>query len=324
MDPVVLRVLTCPRNHIPYLAHQKGIFLEGFFLMFMGCSSCLDIEASCMHAMVLVIVRLRGFFMSGETRHNCVMASAPNPDFGWVRVQVLRFNSTYVDASSITQFRSNKNLTFDGNETNVICEPCTKDELVCWGQQRVGSPEYTYMYETLFSKLRVKLPFSPFECHVLRSLNVAPTQLHPNSWGFVRCFEILCRSLGMKASVGRFFYFFEAKLGKEVGWLSLNSTPRRGIMTALMGSYKDFKDKFFRVRAAEHFPELFLGPNGARKFPLYWTLDPVPICGADRKLMSSEEQADVDVLERFSPLSCTKLLQLEHNTEGLQEYLGNC
>jgi len=40
-----------------------------------------------------------------------------------------------------------------------------------------------YMYACMFTELHVRLPLDEFTMGVLRLLNVAPTQLHPNSWG---------------------------------------------------------------------------------------------------------------------------------------------
>ncbi|RDX88647.1 hypothetical protein CR513_29739, partial [Mucuna pruriens] len=60
----------------------------------------------------------------------------------------------------------------------------------------LGCTSYTYLYDTLLLKLGAWLPFTDFQCLVLRTLNVAPTQLHPNSWAFVWDFEILCEGLG--------------------------------------------------------------------------------------------------------------------------------
>jgi len=42
-------------------------------------------------------------------------------------------------------------------------------------------------------------------------LNVAPAQLHPNSWAFIRAFTLLMGYLGLTPSVDVFLRFFEAK-----------------------------------------------------------------------------------------------------------------
>jgi len=53
-------------------------------------------------------------------------------------------------------------------------------ESVCMGRPGIDPPSF-YMYSCLFSDLHVSLPFDKFTMGVLRALNVAPTQIHPNT-----------------------------------------------------------------------------------------------------------------------------------------------
>jgi len=55
-------------------------------------------------------------------------------------------------------------------------------ECVCHGREG-ATADFFYMYSCMFVKLHVRLLFDNFTIGVLRLLNVAPTQLHPNSWG---------------------------------------------------------------------------------------------------------------------------------------------
>ncbi|RDX70749.1 hypothetical protein CR513_49988, partial [Mucuna pruriens] len=64
------------------------------------------------------------------------------------------------------------------------------------GSPHLSCASYKYLYDTLPMKLGVQLPFIDFQYSILWILNVAPTQLHPNSWVFVQAFEILCEGLG--------------------------------------------------------------------------------------------------------------------------------
>ncbi|RDX96311.1 hypothetical protein CR513_21027, partial [Mucuna pruriens] len=83
----------------------------------------------------------------------------------------------------------------------VSMGPCCHEEPVSTISATGGRP-FFYLYGTLHLKLGVKLPFTHFEQVVLRVLNVAPTQLHPNNWAFVRAFELLCEDLGQAPSLG--------------------------------------------------------------------------------------------------------------------------
>ena len=40
-----------------------------------------------------------------------------------------------------------------------------------------------------------KVALFEFKCEVLNAMNVVPSQLHSNTWGFMHAFEILCKYL---------------------------------------------------------------------------------------------------------------------------------
>ena len=93
---------------------------------------------------------------------------------------------------------------------------------------------------------------------------MAPAQLHPNSWAFVRVFAILCNHFGHTPSVDVFLYFFEAKSPGKKLWVSFNGVAGRVLLTLFQQSYKGFKGKFFRVCCTDYDRTLLDG------FPLYW------------------------------------------------------
>ncbi|RDY01986.1 hypothetical protein CR513_14616, partial [Mucuna pruriens] len=155
----------------------------------------------------------------------------------------------------------------------VSVSPCRHGEAVSTTSLAEGKP-YFYLYDTLHSKLGVKLPFTHFERAILQALNVAPTQLHPNSWAFVRAFELLCEDLGKAPMLGVFFWFFTVKKTDKVGWTSLNSRPKRKLFKPFLESYKSFKTRFFKVAPSDSGPNLLLGRAGRLFFPLSWTHQP--------------------------------------------------
>jgi len=48
-----------------------------------------------------------------------------------------------------------------------------------------ATEKFFYMYMCHFSQLHVRLPLDDFAMVVLCALDVAPTQLHPNSWAYM-------------------------------------------------------------------------------------------------------------------------------------------
>ncbi|RDY06836.1 hypothetical protein CR513_09107, partial [Mucuna pruriens] len=162
--------------------------------------------------------------------------------FSWVDSEVVKISSVLIHSSSLLGM------------TNVICQrrpwsvkvsPCSGGESVNRRPTDREGP-FFYLYETLPLKLGVKLPFTHFERSVLRALNVAPTQLHPNGWAFVRVFELLCEDMGRVPSLGVFFWFFSVR-----------------------------RNHFFRVAPGDARLNLLMDNSKEPFFPLYWTQQPV-------------------------------------------------
>ena len=105
---------------------------------------------------------------------------------------------------------------------------------------------FFFLHATVFKRLKLRLPFTGFECTLFTEVNVAPSQLHPNSWAFIRAFSIMCDYFGCTPSVDAFLYFFEAK---SPG-ISFNGVAGRVLLSLFQQSYKGFKGEFFKVRCS--------------------------------------------------------------------------
>ncbi|RDX82531.1 hypothetical protein CR513_36661, partial [Mucuna pruriens] len=200
-----------------------------------------------------------------------------NGAYSWVDLEVLRVSSILMKSGSLLGMAS------------AICQPRTWIVTVtaCRSREAVymnsaeGSRPFFYLYDTLHSKLGIKLPFTHFEWSVLRALNVAPTQLHPNSWAFVRAFELLCEDLGKAPTLGT----------DRVGWTSLSNRPKRKLLRPFLESYKAFKDRFFRVAPSDPNSRLLTDRDGRQCFPLQWTRQPAVSIFVDVKRLENWERA---------------------------------
>ena len=103
------------------------------------------------------------------------------------------------------------------------------------------------MYSCLFADLHVSLPFDAFTAGVLKELNVAPTQLHPNSWVSMQAFRIVCRTFGVRPLPSCFLHFYASHPAKVASWHSLVSGAGSVLFKPFTASYKNFKEKFFKV-----------------------------------------------------------------------------
>lgn len=258
-----------------------------------------------------------------ETHSAPPVALAPSPvafdAYDWVQADVLLYESEFTSRDSVERF--NALLSRSGKEKYAVAAPCHRGEIVCYRPPPNNNDRFTFVYETMLTKIRVCFPLSNFECDVLQYLNIAPTQLHPNGWGFLRAFSILMKGLDSVPSIGWFFYYFQAKANTKVGWTSLNKQPRRGILLALTQSYKDFKPKFFRVRAGSRCPHLLVDQEGKEKFPLYWTKGPLAKLKYDSRWLTEDEKKDIAKLEGAKTMKCSNLLGLEDDEEALFVYL---
>jgi len=77
------------------------------------------------------------------------------------------------------------------------------------------------MYSALISDLHVCLPFDDFTIGVLRVLNVAPNQLHPNSLASLQAFRLICRVFHLKPTSQVFLQYYYTRPRELVSWLSL-------------------------------------------------------------------------------------------------------
>nr|KYP47393.1 hypothetical protein KK1_031007 [Cajanus cajan] len=192
-----------------------------------------------------------------------------------------------------------------------------------------SDPPHFYVYQCHFRDLSICLPFTQFECDFLNFVNSAPCQLHPNSWGFLRAFQVLCSTLGVGLSLPIFLHFYQLKLGVlPYGWASLSDSKAGGLFSLYSQSYKNFKQEFFRValQGVDPLQDEVFHFGGLPKFPFYWRPAPARFHGAANLQLSASNTAAIANLEALPrPLDCKLVLSLANSAykeRGLEsEYL---
>jgi len=162
----------------------------------------------------------------------------------------------------------------------------------------------------------MRLPFTGFERELLTKINVAPAQLHPNSWAFVKAFGILCGYFGQTPSVDIFLHFFEVKKQGKSLWVSFSSIVGRIVLTLFQQSYKGWRGKFFRVCCSDYDLTALDG------FPLYWvekvkftkpkSLDELP----------STDREACQILASARAFDTSILINREYDAEALARYIS--
>ncbi|MED6188128.1 hypothetical protein PIB30_083085 [Stylosanthes scabra] len=112
----------------------------------------------------------------------------------------------------------------------------------------------------MFTEFGVRVPFSDFQQRLLNWDFVAPSQLHPNAWSAIRCFELVTEYLELPQDPEVFLYLFtffspntEGKTKK--GYMSIRPGKHRKIFGLYEDSFHDFKGHFFKIfPVGEHRP----------------------------------------------------------------------
>ncbi|KOM55427.1 hypothetical protein LR48_Vigan10g131900 [Vigna angularis] len=194
---------------------------------------------------------------------------------------------------------------------------CREDERVFHGRENATN-DFFYYYSPPFYDLYLRLPLTTFQMAVLKTLNVAPTQLHPNSWGYMQAFVVVCQALAIKLTVALFLRFFRCHPVAKRGWIYLILESGDALLELYLQSYRGFKEKFFKVSILESGRTYFFDEDGNPKFPLYWTQDPLKFTLWDEDKMTIEELEALNVLTALPRLfSSRRLINcLDHDDFG--------
>ena len=202
----------------------------------------------------------------------------------------------YKWSSSIRRFvEAYAILDEDSPDEVVSLDRVARVDNACHGREGY-SDEFFYMYVVLFTNLHVRLPFDEFTVGVLRILNVAPSQLHPNAWVALQAFRFLCRILGLKPSPAVFLHHYSTRPEEPVRWLSLFGQPRIGLLAPYSSSFKNYTNTFFRV-VVNPVGRSYFFDGDTPKFPFYWTRNPLHYDEWPRTMMSVEDCEVLNLLD---------------------------
>ncbi|MCH79874.1 hypothetical protein A2U01_0000635 [Trifolium medium] len=246
----------------------------------------------------------------------CQIVSSDSSDFNFTTMEV---SSKFTTTESVECFRRAVMLSGSGDESGVITESVGAGELVT--TVNTIEPHYFYMYTALISVLNLWFPFIAFEISMLKTLNVAPSKLHPNGWAFIKAFEIACLGFELEPSVGVFFSFYHIKSLTPNTLVSISSQPNRGRFNLFASNFKNYKDNFLRFHCGTQLPDLMFNELVKPLFPFYWTSNPRLIKGAISEKLSEFERETVAFLETFGLMDISELIKREGNKVALEEYL---
>ncbi|QCE06994.1 hypothetical protein DEO72_LG9g2009 [Vigna unguiculata] len=219
--------------------------------------------------------------------------------YGWVAADVRDQSSLFRWSRLLNSWLNCTPVMSRGVSGDIISlERVSAVDRVCHGQEGATEKVF-YMYMCHFSQLLVRLPLDDFTMGVLRALNVAPSQLHPNSWAYLQAFRILCESLYLEPTPYAFLYFYDTRPRRPTTWLSLISRPSISRLDAFSQSFKHFKDGYFKVVVKEGGKSHFLNADGSTKFPFSWTNNPSRYKDMGVEELSASDKEVVGMLLKF-------------------------
>ena len=156
----------------------------------------------------------------------------------------------------------------------ISIEPSEPTDVVCLARSSTESP-FFYMYACLFLDLHASLPFDNLMVGVLRALNVAHTQLHPNIWASIQAFRLICDVFRLSPTPSIFLSYYTSHPAKLALWQSLVGRLGNVLFGSFVTSYNNFKEKFLKVFIRPEGVKYFFNEAGQSKFPLSWTSKPI-------------------------------------------------
>ncbi|KAK2443242.1 hypothetical protein QL285_014363 [Trifolium repens] len=142
---------------------------------------------------------------TGKRRDESLAIVAVGPE-----ATTMEISSIYQDVESVEAYREKFDVSGTFDEKDFVFEPVKEGEYVI---DVPRSDHVTFfMYTKFIEDFHLFFPFTEFQKSMLRVLNVAPPQLSPNSWSFIRAFELVCYGLEIpEPSVAVFFSFYHIK-----------------------------------------------------------------------------------------------------------------
>ncbi|MED6204967.1 hypothetical protein PIB30_013734 [Stylosanthes scabra] len=134
-----------------------------------------------------------------------------------------------------------------------------------------GGPHFLWVYQELFTRLRMRLPFSNFQRDVMAHCRVAVSQLHLNGWGFILAFDKVCLHYGFRPTIKLFFYIYDVYFPPGgYGYISFRARQGRKLFDSYEDSIQEFKWHYFKVLAASDKRAFWLDHEDKPFSWVYW------------------------------------------------------
>ena len=260
------------------------------------------------------------------------LASLPEPvNPAEVARAVLATPSLFTNAT-LEKFAKKQKFCKDEWDENLEIEtPGALDRIYQAKPVESPTPHFFYLFHYVLKDVGIRLPFSPFICECLTAAKVAPSQLQPNAWAFMRCFELLLEYLGLEPTSSLFFTIYTMDFNMQVLHNFVSFGARKGLSLFLpfRSNWKLTKWYYFKVVDTPDFPHLMKFKNGRAKFPFYWVNRPTHMIGYDEAVLTERERMALDLLYCLIPKPLSSKLLIQAAIDGsvnefFRKYLFPC
>ncbi|MED6133862.1 hypothetical protein PIB30_032211 [Stylosanthes scabra] len=189
--------------------------------------------------------------------------------YGWVEESI--FTQPSVLEDSLPELRRRMSLTEDvAAEGDFVLEAAGPSNRLPF-QESEGNPHFLWVYQELFTRLGVRLPFTNFQKEVMTRCQVAVSQLHLNGWGLLRTFERVCLHFGFRPTGRLFLYIYDILIPPSgYGFISFQARQGCKLFGSFEESIQEFKWHYFKVLPAPGCRAFWLDDRG-NPFPwVYW------------------------------------------------------
>ncbi|MED6151861.1 hypothetical protein PIB30_086425 [Stylosanthes scabra] len=217
-----------------------------------------------------------------------------------------------------------------GLEQRYRVEATRRGERVCYlNLDHPTIPHWLWVNEVMFTDFWVWVPFTNFQQRLLNWASVAPSQLHPNAWASIRCFELVTEFLQLPQEPEVFlclfkFYSSNTSGRTKKGYKSVRPMKNQKIFTLYEDSFHDFKGRYFNIFAVGDHRPFWLSLEGDGLFPLYWSdqagfdIAPVKYEG-----LNVDKRDTADILTFFFSKNNLSSKSLLSSPEESQKAIGN-
>ncbi|KOM43254.1 hypothetical protein LR48_Vigan05g085800 [Vigna angularis] len=240
----------------------------------------------------------------------------------WAPYNASLYASQYGTRALLEQRVSRTHIARDVEDSRLIRAGISmRNERVYYGK-RSSLDDFFYMYVNVFTQLFVQVSFTEFQMAVLQEANIAPSQLHPNSWAAVQAFLAMCLAVGVTPTILVFFHYFEVRPPPQGGWVSLTSVRDRTLFRPFLDSFKNFKNNYFKTKEPRKIKAYPMRVLGLADLEAVHTINALPRRISARYLVKCLSLEDCEQKASHDD-SCTPPIQLYGRQEALRGQFFN-